>query len=158
MKRRDFMSTTLAGGLALTAVNAAAQNAEPPVEWTEPVTGHRVVRLSREAGSQSLYFHQNAYSPDGQKLIMTTPSGLATINLKTQVIEKIVAGRVNVIVTGRKSGLVYYVKDRVVFATHLDTEETREIARLPLRGLVASVNAKLDPKSLDSCRPELASD
>ena len=141
MKRRDFMSTTLAGGLALTAVNAVAQNAEPPVEWTEPVTGHRVVRLSREAGSQSLYFHQNAYSPDGQKLIMTTPSGLATINLKTQVIEKIVAGRVNVIVTGRKSGLVYYVKDRVVFATHLDTKETREIARLPLRGLVASVNA-----------------
>ncbi len=141
MKRRDFMSTTLASGLALTAVNVAAQTAEPPVEWTELVTRHRVVRLSREAGSQSLYFHQNAYSPDGQKLIMTTPSGLVTINLKTQVIEKIVAGRVNVIVTGRKSGLVYYVKDRAVFATHLETKETREIAKLPPRGSVASVNA-----------------
>src|SRR5215470_17880524 len=85
---------------------AAAQ--EPPTEWVDPDTGHHVIRLSREPGSASLYFHQNAYSPDGQKLMMTTPSGLVTINLKTRAIEKVVEGRVNVIVTGRKSGLVYY--------------------------------------------------
>jgi oligogalacturonide lyase len=121
------------------ALNALAQ--EPPTEWIDPATGHKVVRLSREAGSASLYFHQNAYSPDGQKLIITTPSGLATINLKTRAIEQVVAGRVNVIVTGRKSGLVYYVKDRAVFATHLETKATREIAKLPPRGSVASVNA-----------------
>ncbi len=88
-----------------------------------------------------MYFHQNAYSPDGQKLIITSPSGLSTINLKTHAIEQIVAGRVNVIVTGRKNGLVYYVKDRAVFATHLETKSTREIAKLPPRGSVASVNA-----------------
>ena len=113
----------------------------PPLDWIDPDTGHRVIRLSREAGSQSLYFHQNAYSPDGQKLIITSPSGLSTINLKTRAIEKVVDGRVNVIVTGRKSGLVYYVKDRAVFATHLETKATREIAKLPPRGSVASVNA-----------------
>jgi oligogalacturonide lyase len=117
---------------------------EPPLEWVDPATGHRVIRLSREPGSASLYFHQNAYSPDGQKLVITTPSGLSTVNIKTRAIEQIVEGRVGVIVTGRKSGQVYYTK-RVnnrnsVFATHLDTRVTREIAKLP-RGSISSVNA-----------------
>src|SRR5689334_5625716 len=38
---------------------------EPPTEWIDADTGHRVVRLSKEPGSASLYFHQNAYTPDG---------------------------------------------------------------------------------------------
>jgi hypothetical protein len=47
-------------------------------------------------GSASLYFHQNPYTPDGQKLIITTPNGLSAINLNTRAIEKIVDGRVAV--------------------------------------------------------------
>ena len=31
-----------------------------PTEWIDPDTGHRVIRLSREPGTASLYFHQNA--------------------------------------------------------------------------------------------------
>jgi oligogalacturonide lyase len=82
---------------------------ELPREWIDPDTGHRVVRLSDEPGSASLYFHQNAYTPDGEKLIVTTPSGLSTINLKTRAIEKVVDGRVSVIITGKKTG-DYYTK------------------------------------------------
>src|SRR6202158_5212551 len=88
-----------------------------PREWIDPDTGHRIIRLSDEPGSASLYFHQNAYTPDGQKLIITTPTGLSTINLKTRAIERVVEGRVNVIITGRKTGLVYYTKNCVVYAT-----------------------------------------
>src|SRR6267142_2738041 len=51
-----------------------------PREWIDADTGHRVIRLSDEPGSQSLYFHQNAYTPDGEKLIITTPTGLSAIN------------------------------------------------------------------------------
>jgi oligogalacturonide lyase len=51
----------------------------PPREWIDPDTGHRVVRLSDEPGSQSLYFHQNAYTPDGAKLIVTTPASRPSI-------------------------------------------------------------------------------
>lgn len=69
---------------------ALAQQSEIPREWIDPDTGHRVIRLSDEPGSASLYFHQNAYTPDGQKLIITTPGGLSTIDLKTRAIEKIV--------------------------------------------------------------------
>src|SRR5687767_6571191 len=35
---------------------------EPPGEWIDPQTGHRVIRLSRDAGSTSFYFHQNTYT------------------------------------------------------------------------------------------------
>jgi oligogalacturonide lyase len=110
---------------------AVAQQKEPPREWIDPDTGHRVIRLSDEPGSASLYFHQNAYTPDGEKLIITTPTGLSTINLKTRAIEKVVNGRVNVIVTGRKTGQVYYARGGVVYATDLNTKATREIGKLP---------------------------
>src|SRR3979411_832841 len=105
-----------------------------PREWIDKDPGHRVVRLSDESGSQSLYFHQNAYTPDGEKLIITTPTGLSTINLKTRAIEKVVDGMVNVIITGRNTGNVYYTKNCVVYATDLNTKATREIAKLPARG------------------------
>src|SRR5439155_22873825 len=64
------------------ALAKAGPQDAPPTEWIEPATGHRVVRLSREPGSASLYFHQNAYSADGRKLVVTTPGGLATVDLK----------------------------------------------------------------------------
>lgn len=125
--------------ITIGTICASAQ--ELPREWIDPDTGHRVIRLSDEPGSASLYFHQNAYTPDGEKLIITTPTGLSTINLKTRVIERVVDGRVNVIITGKKTGDIYYAKAGVVYATNLTTKATREIAKLPARGSVASVNA-----------------
>lgn len=115
--------------LSVTLVAFAAD--EPPFEWIEPATGHKVVRLSREPGTSSLYFHQNAYSADGQKLLVTTPTGLSTIHLKTRTIEQVVPGRVGVLVTGRKTGRIYYVRDGAVHAADLDTHVTREVAQVP---------------------------
>ena len=125
--------------VTMIAISASAQDL--PREWIDPDTGHRVVRLSDEPGTASLYFHQNAYTPDGQKLIVTTPTGLSTINLKTRAIEKVVDGRVNVIIAGKKTGNIYYTKAGVVYATDLNTKATREVAKLPPRTSVASVNA-----------------
>ena len=104
---------------------------EPPTEWIDPDTGHRVVRLSREGGTASLYFHQNAYSADGKKLVVTNPHGIATIDLATRAIDQVVTGRVNVLVTGRKSGDVYYLRDGAVYATNLDSHATRQVAKFP---------------------------
>jgi oligogalacturonide lyase len=124
----------------LCALSVVAQQA-PPKEWIDPDTGHRVFRLSEEPGTASLYFHQNAYTPDGERLIVTTPTGLSTINLKTRAIEKVVEGRVNVIITGMKTGDIYYARSGVVYATNLKTKTTREVAKLPPRTSVSSVNA-----------------
>ena len=119
-----------------TAVLAAilqqsATAADPPLEWIEPATGHRVVRLSREPGSDNLYFHQNPYTAEGDKLVVRTPGGLSTINLKTRQIEQVVEGRAGNVIVGRKARTVFYSRDGKVLATHLDTRETREITELP---------------------------
>ncbi len=115
--------------------------AEPPTEWIDPDTGHRVLRLTREPGTASLYFNQNAYTGEGDKVVITTPEGLATIDLHTFEVQPVVEGRVRVIVVGRKTRQVYYMKSGSVYATHLDTKATREIAKLPFRASVVTVNA-----------------
>src|SRR5207248_11213898 len=108
-----------------------AKPTEPPTEWVEPATGHRVVRLSREPGTASLYFHQNAYTEAGDKLVVSTRQGLATIDLRTRKIEPVVEGRAANVVVGRKTRQVFYTKSGAVYATHLDTRATREITKLP---------------------------
>ena len=140
---------TIIVGLHLLALTALAQQRDLPREWIDPDTGHRVIRLSDEPGSASLYFHQNPYTPDGQKLLITTPTGLSSINLSTRAIEKVVDGRVGVIIVGYKTGQIYYtrtvtnnnVRSSTVYATDLNTKATREIAKLPPGASVSTVNA-----------------
>jgi len=110
---------------------AQATKETPPRQWIEPETGHRVVRLSDEPGTASLYFHQNAYTESGDKLLVTTPAGLATIDHETKKVVPVVEGRAGQIVVGRKTRQVFYTKNGVFYATHLDTRVTREIARMP---------------------------
>jgi oligogalacturonide lyase len=134
MRRREFFSAALTGSAALlvtkhTAALQTTSQTEPPLEWIEPETGHRVRRISREPGSASLYFHQNAYTASGDKLVITTPKGVSAIELRTGKIELIVEGRAGSLIVGKKSRQVFYIKDGAVMATHLDTKATREIVR-----------------------------
>ena len=99
-----------------------------PREWIDPDTGHRVVRLSDEPGSQSLYLHQYAYTPDGKSLLITTPTGVSAIDLKTRSVAKVVDGRVSLLMTGRKTGRAYYVKDGTVYTTD---PGTKRVVRSP---------------------------
>jgi oligogalacturonide lyase len=103
---------------------------EVPTEWVEP-TGHRVVRLTGDAGGSSFYFHQNAYTATGDKIVISTRGGLSTIDLKTRKIEQVMEGRAGNVVVGKKTRQVFYTRGGTVYATHLDTHETRKIATLP---------------------------
>ena len=133
-------------GLCLLAlVGQAFAASELPKEWVDADTGHRVIRLSTDDGTQSLYFNQNAYTADGKKLIVTTAGGgIATITLATREVRKLVEGPVTVLVAGHKTGDVYYTKRgaaTVVYATNVDTGVAREVVRLPPGRSVASLNA-----------------
>ena len=121
------------------SISAFAQ--APPKTWIDPDTGHRIVRLTDEPNSASLYFNQNGYTADGKKLIYTTPDGISWLDLASQVSKQVVQGRVRVIVTGHKTQNVYYTKDGAVFSTDVDSGATREIAKLPARGSISTVNA-----------------
>ncbi len=137
------MNVMLRIAVCLCATLSLCAQTPPPKTWIDPDTGHRVFRLTDEAGSASLYFNQNGYSADGKKLIYTTPQGISTFDLATHATRGVVEGRVRVIVTGRKSQSVYYTKNGVIYATDVDTLATREIAKLPARNAVSvpTVNA-----------------
>ena len=124
----------------LICAGAFAQG-EPPKTWVDPDTGHRVIRLTDEPGSASLYFNQNGYTPDGRKLVYTTPNGISTFDLQTRAMKKIVEGRVRIVEVGHKTQSVFYTKGAAVFVTDIDTGATREIAQLPERSSIVTVNA-----------------
>src|SRR5689334_23503810 len=54
---------------------------QAPREWIEPETGHRVIRLSGDEGGSSLYFHQNVYTPKGDKLVFDTRAGIVAVDI-----------------------------------------------------------------------------
>jgi oligogalacturonide lyase len=134
-----------------TNVPAPGGFSETATEWIDAVTGHRVIRLSTEPGSLSLYFHQNAYTPQGDKMIIYTPEGLAAVNLKTRAIELVAPGvrygpgTSATIEVGRKTRTVYYQKDEggqtIIYATDVDTKATRVIAKLGFTGQFGGVTA-----------------
>jgi len=140
--------------IALASCRALAADSRPgdfPTEWIDPDTGHRIVRLTREPGSASLYFHQNAFTPQGDKMIIATPGGLSTIDLKTREIELVAPGvrygmgSSSGIEVGRKTRTVYYEKNlqghTVLYATDVDSKATRVIATLPWIGDIGGVSA-----------------
>src|SRR5215469_3113577 len=104
---------------------------EVPSEWVDPSTGHRIVRLSNDPGSASLYFHQNAYTADGDLMIFTTHAGLSVLNLQARHVHPLIEGHVSHVVVGRKTRQVFYLKDGTVYATNLDTGATRAILTKP---------------------------
>ena len=58
-----------------------AQKPDARREWIDPATGHRVIRLSDDPGSSTLYFHDNAFSASGDLFMLRTPKGIAVVNV-----------------------------------------------------------------------------
>ena len=137
--------------LLLLPVFLQAFASEPPSEWIDATTGHRVVRLSSEAGTRSLYFHQNSLTPDGRFVIVESSAGIGTIEFATRKNRLIVPGKVRVLFVGRKTGLVYFSKSdgagdsaqqtpTEVFTVPATGGKPRRIARIE-RGFIGSVNS-----------------
>ncbi|MPY88681.1 MAG: oligogalacturonate lyase [Luteitalea sp.] len=136
------MAQWILAALLMASSSVSAQTSdEPPTSWIDPDTGHRVVRLTREPGSASLYFNQNGYTADGKHLVYTTPNGISVLNLETHQAREVVQGRARLIDAGRKTPRIYYTRGDAVFSTDVDTGETHRIAALPPRGSIATVNA-----------------
>ena len=156
MLNTPFRLLTLLALIALRA-SAAALSADAPAkeealpsDWIDPKTGHRVIRLSPDSGGSSLYFHQHAYTPEGDKLILRGAGGIATVDLSTlgqspTKFEVVLPGA-QPIATAWKTREAYYV-DRAtssIMAVNLDTKATRLVTKLPAqaqgRGAAYAVN------------------
>jgi len=128
----------LFSGCTTPAAKSAART-----EWIDPATGHRVVQISREPGSESLYFNLNPFTPDGKKMVFTSPSGISVVNLQTLAVEKLVTGeKLHVIMVGHKTGKIYYGgPNRTVWAVDPNTKVTAKLATFPRGQDVGAVNA-----------------
>jgi oligogalacturonide lyase len=152
VKLKSALLLCCAVGLAPAAhVAADTPAAAPPIEWTDAATGHRVVRLSTEPGTRSLYFHQNSVTPDGRFVIADSDRGIVAIEFATRRNTLIVPGKFRTLFVGRKTGLVYYSGGAAT--TRADQSAGRDIFTIPAtggkgrkiatieRGTIGSVNA-----------------
>jgi oligogalacturonide lyase len=111
-----------------------------PKEWIDPDTGHRVIRLSTENGSQSAYFHYNEFSLDGKKLVFIAPSGISAVDLATHQVEVVVPGQPAIMETGLKTNEAFYTHDGAVWAADINTHAARKLVDLPAGSNVTCVN------------------
>jgi oligogalacturonide lyase len=123
-------------GVFLFGVWAIPARGQAPTDWIDPATGHRIIRLSKDPGTSSWYFHQQSYTEKGDKLVVSVKGGFAAIDLTTlgttpPKIEQIVQGGGGNAIVGKKSRQVYYARGGTFYATHIDTKVTREIGKLP---------------------------
>ena len=129
---------------ALAVLLAAPAAAAPPRDWVDPATGHRIIRLSEEPGSTSLYFNVNAFTPDGRTLVFQTPSGIAAYDRQRSVLTRIVSGKVHLLFVGRKTGSVYYddahATGKTIYAVSPAGGTPRLVAKLAA-GSIQTVNA-----------------
>jgi oligogalacturonide lyase len=145
MKRFCLAAIAVASFLAV-PIHAQTNS---PADWIDPDTGHRVVQLSTEPGSESLYFNLNPFTPDGKRMVLTTANGIALVNLETRAVEKIIEGRVHIIMVGHKTGKIYFgetkiadgVTNRFVSAFDPSTKSVQPILKLERVHEVSTVNA-----------------
>src|SRR5262245_52541278 len=108
----------------ITLTHTGALGQSPPKEWVEKETGHRVIRLSGDEGGSSLYFHQNTYTPKGDKLIFDTRAGIVAVDLtklgKEPVNADVVVPGARAISTAWRTPDVYYRKGGVLCATNIE--------------------------------------
>jgi len=113
---------------------------EPPTDWIDPATGHRIIRLSTQPGSASLYFHQNSFTPEGDKFIFNARSGIAVVDLKTLGKQppkvEIVVSNASALAMARKTREVYFFRRGTLCAANVDTSAVREV----FRGRVTAIN------------------
>ncbi|AQR76003.1 oligogalacturonate lyase [Sphingomonas sp. LM7] len=121
--------------------------ADPAAQWVDTLTGHKVIRISREADSASLYFHQNSYTPQGDKMVISVPGGISVIDLKSWEVTPLVKGKGLILLfTGRKTRTAYYQtragegKPWTIHAADIDSGKTRKIAEIK-EGFIGSINA-----------------
>jgi len=151
--------------LAATSLTLNAHCKNLRDEWLDPDTGHRIIRISRIPGeSESFYFHQNAFTASGDKMVFANTDRSASVSgrssgrsanytrnffvydWRNNKIDRLTDGGNNRgEIVAPRSRQLFYMRDDVVYATHLDTHVTKQIAQLPRgwRGLTINADETL---------------
>jgi oligogalacturonide lyase len=138
----------VASWLGIISASSAAQTTietppTPLVTWIDTKTGHRITRLSSEPNSKTLYFNENAYTPDGKQMIYVASQSVYVLDLTTFKTRQLVAGPAIDVVVGHKSPTVYFMhpNDTSLYAIGVNTGQILKIATLPPNAEISTLNA-----------------
>ena len=137
------MQFNLRVGAARSAIDLL-DNQNVPVMWLDSDAGHKVTRLTNEPGSRSLYFNQNAFTPDGKQMVYLVDKSIYVVNpIENNPSRLLVTGPVSSIVVGRKNPTVYFTRpdDRGFYAINVNTAQTLKILDLPPHARITTLNA-----------------
>lgn len=150
-------------GLALLAGRGLAADAASkplPSDWIDPKTGHRIIRLSPDSGGSGLYFHQHAYTPEGDKVILRGAGGIATVDISKLGIsppkfEMVLPGAAPIATAWRTREAYYVDRERnAIMAVHLDTKAIREVIKLPPQARSGAYALNADESLLVGIAPD----
>jgi len=130
-----------------------------PRAWIDRDTGHRVVRLTDDAGGSTLYFHDNAFSPSGDTIMINTPAGIAIVDVAAigtgDAKARIVAAGGRGGYFARRTREIYFNDARgtlTLTAVNIDTKRTREVPHA--RGLVNADETLSVVKNANAADPD----
>jgi len=137
-----------------------------PDEWIDQSTGHKVIKLTRRVGNNySFYFHNNPFIGDkmifyGTDFLNTSENDsvkveisnvttgnkqIYSVDLKTLKVEQITNQRsgMNGEIVAPKNKLVYYQIKDSVFATNIETKQTKLVYVFPkdFQASITTLNA-----------------
>ncbi len=137
-----------------------------PDEWIDKTTGHKIIKLTRRAGSNmSFYFHNNPFVENKMIFYGTNPSNSLKNDSVKQEIYNVTAGNkqiysvdlnalkvdqitsqhspMNGEIVAPKNHLVYYQIKDSVFSTNIDTKQTKLVYVFPtdFRAGITTLNA-----------------
>ncbi len=115
-----------------TSTNTASEKLNESLsDWVDRDTRHRVIRLSDQPGSSSLYFHQNSFTPGGDKLIFNTRQGIAAVDLQSlgqqRPVVDLVVSNASALAAAWKTRDVYFSRAGSLWAANVDTHAVREV-------------------------------
>lgn len=153
---RGLWSATAGGIVAASTAQARSTPAKPPSDlprqWTDAKTGHRIVRVSDESGSGVLYFYRPAYTPEGDIMVIKSPSGIQAVRLQDWKLSTLVPDKNSeLLFMARTTREAFYAvtdagegeavdRPKTIYSIHVDTKKMRKVARIPA-GSISSSNA-----------------
>jgi oligogalacturonide lyase len=155
------LCAVLGFGALLYQTGGQPATAPPPREWIDADTGHRVVRLTDEGGGSTLYFHDNAFSPAGDVLMINTPKGIVLIDVAKIGSEQANRGAIVSAARGgyfaRRTRDIYFSTGgrgapASVNAVNIDTREVRTLPHA--RGLINADETLSVVKNANAADPE----
>jgi len=116
----------------------------PPTEWVDKDTGHKITRLTNEPLSRGLYFNEKAFTPDGKEMIYLVKKSIYVMDMTSKhPTRQLVEGPIDSLVLANKTPSVYFIKDgdTSLYAADVTTGQVAKVINLPAHATISTVNA-----------------